>query len=216
MATVIVPYRRPLCNVTFFPPNRYSRCVTEQQPTIPELVVRAQSGNHQAFSDLYEQFARPLYGFILLRTKHRETAEDLVSQTWFKAWRSIARCTPERFPGWLYTIARRLIIDHYRTSRPEISWDQLPGYDAGTDLAHDTAVRNAYDTIKEQLAVLTPEQREVVILRLWDDLSFDDIAAILGKSPTSCRMLMSRGIKTLRSLSPAFTLFIILYANLHR
>jgi RNA polymerase sigma-70 factor (ECF subfamily) len=182
-------------------------------PPIDDLVRAAQLGDRQAFSQLYTQFAKPLYGYLVLRCGHRETAEDLLADVWVKAWRSLASCKPEYLSAWLYTIARNTLIDHLRQRRPQVDWERMPEVIDPNPALNAAHARLEYQRISASIDQLTPEQREVFIMRLWDDLSYETIGRVVKKSPTSCRMLMTRALRQLRS-SVIATLILFMYATI--
>ncbi len=213
-ANEIVAYKQIYCNVTFFRLKRYSICVNDLPSTITNDAHRAKTGDREAFGRLYQYFARPLYTYIIIRVGHRESAEDILGDVWMKAWHAIGRCDPDHVAAWLYTIARHALIDSLRARRPEINWERLP------DLRHDALMPAAVDArrqsekLRAALSALTPEQREVLIMRVWDDLAYEDIARLLGKSVVGCRMLMTRAAKTLRPIMTLASLTILLHATL--
>jgi hypothetical protein len=84
------------------------------------LVAAYKQGDASAFEALYTKHLRPLYGVVYVRTHHQQTAEDIVSQTFLRALERINTFDPAKgsFGGWLFTIARNLIVDHYRKAKP--------------------------------------------------------------------------------------------------
>lgn len=166
-----------------------------------ELIRLAQSGDAGAFGRLYESYADPIYAFIYYKTHHRETAEDLTSRVFMKALEHIGSLTPaERaFRPWIYTIARNAVIDHYRTRREHAdisdAWD-IAGDD---DIPRDAELRMRLATVQEYLKQLDPVQRDIVLLRVWQDLPYEQIAAIVGKTPDNCKMIFSRVVRRMRA-----------------
>lgn len=167
----------------------------------PEITERLRAGDRDAFTAVYDAYIRPIYRFIYYRTHHRQTAEDLTGQTFLKAWRHIRSFDPKKgsVGSWLYRIARNTVTDHYRGSGP-LTVDIADVWDISDrqDVARDASVRLELERVGHQLAGLTPEQREIVLLRVWDGLSHREIAELLGKSEASCKMLFSRTLATLR------------------
>ena len=170
------------------------------------LLERLPSGDAHAFAVFYDAYARPIFKFVYYRTHHRETAEDLTSQAFLKALQHIRTFDPKRgsVGAWIYRIARNTVTDHYRTRRATIdiadAWDLADAQ----DVARDAHVTLQLERVREQVAALTPEQRDLVLLRLWDQLSYREIAEITGKSEAACKMGFSRAIASLRGrLGPA-------------
>src|SRR3954453_22759149 len=84
-----------------------------------DLIQRAAGGDHGAFEQLYERYARPVFGLALRRLGDRGRAEDAVQETFASIWRAAGSYKPERGPGapWLYAVARNAIVDNGRAKR---------------------------------------------------------------------------------------------------
>jgi RNA polymerase sigma-70 factor (ECF subfamily) len=138
------------------------------------LIGEVAHGNELALRELLRRYERPLSHFIYRHTAGRDV-EDLYQETWLRAVRAAARFEPgKRFSTWLFQIAVNLCRDWRRRAPPEASAaaneaagvDGVERVDAGVD-----ALR--------LLARLPAEQREVLILRYFHDLTEDETAAIL-------------------------------------
>ncbi len=176
------------------------------------LARRAQAGDKASFSMLYDLYLRPVYDFIYHKTFHRETAQDLTQTVFLKALANLDKLDTEAgsFPAWLFAIARNSVIDHFRARRPGQSdladvWD-LP---AETDLEIDAINRERYAALHGYLHVLDPVKREMLILRIWHDLSFSEIAALQGTSTGACKMAFHRLLKQIRREMPALLLLLL-------
>jgi len=152
------------------------------------------------FADVYDNYAERIYQFIYYKTYHRETAEDLTSHTFLKAFENISRFDPEKgsMSAWLYQIARNLVIDHYRSKKSTVSvhdiWDLAGPDDVEVDVENKVRLEQIHTVIKK----LPPEQREIIIMRVWQELPYKEIALILGKSEASLKMMYSRTIARLK------------------
>ncbi|MDO8560150.1 MAG: RNA polymerase sigma factor [bacterium] len=172
----------------------------------PALLAQLSSGDANAFAAFYDAYARPIFRFVYYRTHHRETAEDLTSATFLKALQHIRTFNPDRgsVGAWIYRIARNTVTDHYRTRRASVDIADVWDLADSQDVARDADVSLQLERIREHMASLTSEQREMVLLRLWDQLSYREIAEITGKSEAACKMSFSRAIAALRGkLGPA-------------
>lgn len=181
-----------------------------------DIIKACQSGDLSQFSQLYDTYARKIYDFIYFRVQHRQSVEDLCSQTFFKALENIGkyRDNSGNFSAWLYKIARNVVIDYYRTKKNEADVADYFGLNDGSDLERDFDTREKLKSVEKYLQGLNPELREILIMRVWQDLSYKEIAAILNKSEASCKMKFSRAINKLRQEIPLSILISLLFTKL--
>lgn len=178
------------------------------------IVAECQRGHLEKFELLYDAYVKKIYHFIYYKIYHRETAEDLTSTVFLRALQHLKNFDPDRgsFQAWLYQIARNAVIDHFRTQRPNVNIEDVWDLHDEQDITYDLDARETLTRVRQYLKTLKPEQRELVLLRLWDNLPFHEIAQIQGKTETSCRMSFSRIITRLRKDMPLglFLAFILL------
>lgn len=170
-------------------------------PNERQLVLQAQAGNSEAFGQLYDAYMERIYRFVYFRVEDQQTAEDITSQVFLKAWNNLDRFSFNRTPylAWLYTIAHNAVIDHYRTRKVAAALDdvQLSQQD------HAEAVENEIDltaemrTIKEAMQTLTDDQQKVLTLKFIEGMSNTEIARHLGKREGAIRALQMRGLQAL-------------------
>lgn len=171
------------------------------------------SGDASAFALLYDEYVQKIYRYVYYRTHHKETAEDLTSLIFMKAFEELQRFDVKKgsFSAWIYRIARNAVIDHYRSTRSstplEDVWDALRDKQ---DLPRDLDLQAKLKDVEAALASLPAAQREILLLRLWDGYSYKEIADMLGKGEDACKMSASRALKALRETLPlaVFLLFI--------
>lgn len=184
--------------------------------TDEKAIIRAcLKGDTARFAELYDAYVRNIYNFIYYKTHHKETAEDLTSETFFKALKNIRQFDLNRsFRSWLYAIANYAVIDHYRAARPTTDIDDVWDLAANDDMVRDSETKRALAEVQKHLGALTAIQRDILILRLWQELSYKEIAEIVGKSEANSKMIYSRAIAQLRAAVPA-GVFVLLVAALH-
>lgn len=176
-----------------------------------QAIAACQTGELTQFTLLYERYIEKIYRFVYFKTFHQETAEDLTSFTFMKALEHIADYEVARgnFSSWLYRIAQNTVIDHYRTTKQEVDIEQAFNLASGQNVAAETEVSLALQEVQTYLKSLEPDTRELIIMRLWQGLSYQEIAELTGKSEGALKMAASRALKQLRSSVSAATLLLI-------
>ena len=167
-----------------------------------EIIAACHRGHSARFAELYDAYIEKIYRFIYFRTNHRQTAEDLTSATFIKAFEHIKKFSTGSFSSWLYRIARNTVIDHYRTAKKVSPYDDL--HDAvSTDAPDVDADRTLLLKQAQQiLGALAQDHRDIVMMRLWDDLPYARIAELTGKSEGNCKMIVSRSLHKIRKAFP--------------
>lgn len=165
-----------------------------------EAVASCVSGHSERFAEVYDAYIKKIYDFIYYKTLHKETAEDLTSTTFMKALEKIQTFDDSKgsFSSWLYRIARNTVIDHYRTRKVAQDVSDIWWLSTGEDIERDAEVYRQLEDVEKYLMKLKPQQREIVIMRVWDQLSYKEIAEITGISESNCKMTFSRTIRHLR------------------
>ncbi|MBI4992337.1 MAG: sigma-70 family RNA polymerase sigma factor [Candidatus Harrisonbacteria bacterium] len=167
-------------------------------------IQRAKGGNKEAFGLLYDHYLPKIYRFIFLKVANRAEAEDLAHEVFLNAWQSIYRYKDEGFPfsSWLYQIAKNGVIDFYRTSKKNIQLEavneELVKINANYPENLETAL--ALEKLQKIIRLLKPEYQDVLIMRFVEDMSHEEIAAILNKSEGAVRLIQHRALKELKSL----------------
>lgn len=168
---------------------------------LDDVVAAARAGAPWAFERLYGRFAPQVGGY--LRAHGGGDPEGLTNEVMLGVFRGLPRFEGDgaAFRSWLFTIAHRRLIDERRRASTRPHTAELADLDeqrSGGDVEEE-AVTNLFDDgIQALLARLTPEQREVVLLRVVADLSISEVARVLGKRPGAIKMLQRRGLATLR------------------
>lgn len=168
---------------------------------IDTLAIKARSGDIESFGVLYDRLFDEVYRFIYHRVFQRELAEDICSQVFLKTLDGLSGFNPKRglFRTWLYRIARNTLTDHFRRIRFTVSSDSLWDLPDDSDFAVDVVNRIHWEKLQPVLGALPSRQREVVVMRIWDQMSFGEIGRVVGRSEAACKMSYSRTIVSLRS-----------------
>jgi RNA polymerase sigma-70 factor (ECF subfamily) len=145
------------------------------------LVLRCQAGDERAFATLFEEFGERTHRY--LRGILGDDADDAQQDVWISVYRAIATlANPGAFRTWLFSTTRRRALDHLRKQRRDAELLVDPSdHVAVADVPDETTQRAlAADALESVLAGLPPPQREVLLLRFQDDLSYAEIAVIVG------------------------------------
>lgn len=182
--------------------------------TEDELIRASQNGDRQAFGELYDVYAQKLYTFIYYKTSQKETAEDLTSIVFMKALRNLNKYSQTEqgsFAGWLYAIARNTVIDHYRSVRPNDTIDDAFDLPSHAHIMEDAEHQLQLQKIQAYLASLPSIKRDIILMRVWQDLPYKTIAAAVGKTEDNCKMIYSRSIKELRLALAGILILTLMY-----
>ena len=160
-----------------------------------KIVERVLRGDADAFNLLVQQWEKPIYNFILRMIGDRDEAMDLCQESFMKAYRELESLKDrDRFSAWLYRIARNTCFSKLRK-------------DAGktfVELAPETSA--ARMPIESRLAVekallhLPEDQREVVVLKVFHSLKFEEIAVIQGAPVSTVKSRLYMGFEKLRAI----------------
>ena len=178
-----------------------------EQDQLRDLVLRARAGEAEAFGTLYDRYVELIYRFVYYRVGSHALAEDLTSETFLRALRrmSVFSWQGKDFGAWLVTIARNLVLDHFKSGRYRLEvcvaehadagrWEEDPErtvLDAFTRHALFSAVRG-----------LGTEQRECVVLRFLHGLSVAETATVMGKNSGAVKALQYRAVRSLARAVP--------------
>jgi RNA polymerase sigma-70 factor (ECF subfamily) len=163
-----------------------------------DLLDRAKAGDPDVWRTWYDQAYPFLFRYALSRLGRREEAEDIASQVFLEAFKSIHRYQPQEKPilAWLYGICRNLTANRARKHARELRangrlWTVAPGDESDALLVESVDLKRA-------LAELTQDQREILTLRFRMGLPTREVAGLVGKSEAAVYSLQVRAIASLR------------------
>jgi RNA polymerase sigma-70 factor (ECF subfamily) len=174
-------------------------------PQFEEVLAAARSGAEWAFAVLYRDQHPRLARYLAAHAPR--VADDLASETWLAVARQLHRFSGDEraFRAWLFTIGRRRLIQHWREAGrrpsspapPEDLADRAAPDDPEAAALAGVAAREAARALAE---ALSPDQADVVLLRLLADLDVEQVAAILGKRPGTVRVLQHKALRRLEGI----------------
>ena len=166
--------------------------------TDEELMLEFQRGSKEAFLELFERYREPIYGFFRRRMQHVARAEELTQETFLAVLRGIARYEPRALVRtYLYGIALNLVAAERRKKGQEAA-------DPGA--CSDPLINENVDSVlwvREALARLDSEERQILMLREYEQLRYDEIAGLLHIPINTVRSRLFRARMALRDLLTA-------------
>jgi RNA polymerase sigma-70 factor (TIGR02952 family) len=209
----VVPEEDCMRSLTLGPPAPTGTAPQAQsgdsgQDELREVVLRARAGETDAFGVLYDRYVDLVYRFVYYRVGTHALAEDLTSETFLRALRRMSLFTwqGKDFGAWLVTIARNLVLDHFKSGRYRLEvctaelldtdrWEEGPEGAVLDSFTH----RALFSAVRE----LGSEQRECVVLRFLHGLSVAETAEIMGKNTGAIKALQYRATRSLARIFPA-------------
>ncbi len=186
-------------------------CSSEEDEAVASrliaLVELARGGDAEAFGMLYDHYHTSVYRFLYYRVGSVALAEDLTSETFFRALRSMGsfRWQGKDFGAWLMTIARNLATDHFKAGRTRLEYatEDMGAHDSATEGPEASVLASlTNDALLTALKELPSEQQECLVMRFLQGLSIAETAKVLGRSDGAVKQLQLRGVRNLAKLLP--------------
>lgn len=169
-----------------------------EENKIQDFIKEAQGGDTAAFGAIYDIFSQRIYNFVFARTKHQQTAEDLMATVFLKAWTNLKQYQQRptaRFSTWLFQIANFTLIDHWRTRKDTVELDKIENLSSFTQ---DPKLYEDYEFLWIAISQLPLEYQSVLDLRFKQDFSVTETARIMNKSKVGIRVMQHRALKLLK------------------
>jgi RNA polymerase sigma-70 factor (ECF subfamily) len=165
------------------------------------LLEGARQGSEAAWRELYDGLAPVVLGY--LRANNAPDPEDVLSEIFLQVARDLPRFDGDEagFRSWVFTIAHHRLIDARRRSarRPvELSPDPPEPTERADDAAEEALARIGLEEVHRVLALLSDDQRAVLLLRVLADMSVEDVAKTVGKRPGAVKALQRRGLAAVK------------------
>ena len=182
-----------------------------------QRMIRLQGGDANVFCEIVGEWQRPLFGFFLRNTRDEHLSEDLVQETLLRLYRNSWDYLPKGlFKGFLFRIARNLLIDHSRRAINDVLIRRISGRAFNSDgdepdlmqlvpddlvSPEDRAVeREIADTVQELLFQLPEEQRQTFLLHHYDSLTLSEVADAMATSLPTAKSRLRLAKEKLRHL----------------
>lgn len=197
------------------PPGRAAFTVLDAGLPEQRLLERCQAADPAAWEELVRRHSPRVYNLCLRFTGRAHDAEDLTQEAFLRIFRNLASYRPEagNFGTWVTALTRNLLVDHYRRGRTERKQmvdgadEDLFGAVAAPGHSAERMVwqRELELRVQQALVHLSPELREVIILRDLQDMDYSEIAAALALPLGTVKSRINRGrVELARLLRPAY------------
>lgn len=176
--------------------------VQEQDNTKLQTFIRdAQRGSTQAYGEIYRILLPKIFRFVWYEVRDKQTAEDLTQVTFLRLWKAINSYDTEKgsFSSFTFAIARNLIIDWQRKKRT-VSLEAIGEVEERDDIVEKLIQHDTVDGVRQALATLPDEDRQLVVLRYFEEVPYEEIAKIVGKQEGAVRVKLHRILRQLKKL----------------
>ena len=167
-----------------------------------ELLKQVNQGENQAFEEFYGLYVKKIYRFIYYKVNAKQTAEDLTSETFCRAWQSVVRGSEiKNLKAFIYQIAHNLVVDFYAQQQKaplELNEELKEILPAQNELGKMMTIEADVEQVKKAISQLPDISREVLIMRFLDELSISEISQALGKSKNNVYVLIYRALKAVK------------------
>ncbi|MDI6743414.1 MAG: RNA polymerase sigma factor [Smithella sp.] len=176
------------------------------QKTEAEIVVRILKGDRQAYALLVEEYKTVIYSLAYRMTGQAEDAQDLAQESFLQAYKNLSRFDTKRsFFTWLYTVSLNVIRNHLKKSKRkhyDFQYDKISSenFSTGSQAACFIENKAREELLQSCLPELSPDIRELLILRYYQNLSFESVAEITGLSVSAVKMRVYRGLEKLKKI----------------
>ncbi|MEX0705847.1 MAG: sigma-70 family RNA polymerase sigma factor [Nitriliruptoraceae bacterium] len=162
--------------------------------------MRCQLGERAAFGELVERWHHPLWSFVHRMLGDPARGDDLTQEIWLRVVRGLPRlAAPDRFPAWLFTLARRVVHDELRQAYRQVDTNPLDPDEQTGQVIDSDDLDGLLDRLELETALTTlaPHDREVVALFHLADLPLSEVAEILGVPPGTVKSRLHRARRQL-------------------
>lgn len=170
------------------------------------LMLRVRDGDETSFRELIEATENRVFGTIVRMLGGHEGAEDLAQRVYIRIWQARERYAPSaKFSTWMFSITRRLVLNERRgrSRRGAVFYDPAPEETvreptAGDSPSAEASAAELAAVIERALAELPDEQRMAMVLRRYEEMPYEEIAAVLETTVPAVKSLLFRARETLR------------------
>ena len=160
-----------------------------------KIIERVLGGDANSFNLLVWQWEKPIYNYILRMVRNPDDALDLCQESFMKAFRELGTLKdPGRFSPWLYRIAHNVCYSRFRKDQGK-TFVELDAHVGATRMPLENRL-----AVEKALGMLPDDQKEVVVLKVYQGLKFDEIAAIQKAPVSTVKSRLYMGFDKLKSV----------------
>lgn len=170
--------------------------------TVDNAILDCKNWKIDSFSVVYDFYIKKIYDFCFYKTYDKEIAEDITSDVFMKAFKSIWTFKWENSNdmwAWIYRIAYNTVIDYYRTKKESVQLENIEEtiwY--REDFSKSFDEKTKIDEVLKFLETLPEAHKSILTMRIWDDLSYKEISQITGQSVDNCKQIVSRNLRKIQ------------------
>lgn len=145
---------------------------------------------------IYDSYIKKIYDYFYYRLLDNEISEDLTSEIFMKIFmkdNNFSWTSEQEFSNWIYRIAHNKLIDYYRKDKHDIQLEDIekePWFEENIADKIDNSTK--IEEILDYLNGIDQDKKDILIMRVWDDLSYKEIAQITWKTVDNCKKVVSR------------------------
>ncbi len=169
------------------------------------LIYKVRKGDADSFGPIFDHYNEKIYRFVYLKVPTAQDAEDITAETFLRAWQHLKeQKNVTSLQAFLYQIARNLVIDFYRKRGTVIEsiddQDIVIADRVDLTLEEKVMLKSDMQDIETGLRQLKDAYREIIVLYYLNELSLKEIAKIIDRSPGAARVILHRGMKSLKEI----------------
>ena len=179
------------------PDQNSSRKAAPPEPD-QAIILDAMHGDQAALAVVYDAYAQRIYRYFYSRVENRTDADDLVAQTFLSVIEALPHYQPRgHFTAWIFQIARSKVMDFFRREHSSMSKEAQPGGPVFDETLEQVIQDQALTALQHKIQLLAEDERELLRLRFVVDLSYVEIAELLGRKEDAVRKSVNRIVERL-------------------
>lgn len=165
-------------------------------------IQKSQAGDKEAFGEIYKEYQKRIYRYCKVNIYRDDLAQDLCQETFIRAWKALPAFEQRKdgtFQAFLFRIARNLIIDLSRKKK-EFTLEEYAELETDEDFTDKIDKKDELKKVKTALSKLEDKDRQIIILRYFEEMSHKDCAKVIGIKEGALRVRTMRVLKKMKDL----------------